>query len=92
MEMERIVVMAETEEMQVPAAMETADMVVQAEITGEMGGEGGVAMVMVMAVAEVMLDGEGEMEELAVEVVLAAKMALPVRVQPDKRHFSKLSL
>ncbi|HII2982205.1 TPA: hypothetical protein ACY2HE_003558 [Yersinia enterocolitica] len=86
-ETDRIVVMAETEEMQVPVAMETAGMVGQVEITGEMGAEGGMAMVMGMVVAVVMLDGEGEVEDQVVEVALAAKTALRVRVRPDKRHF-----
>ncbi|CFQ73578.1 Uncharacterised protein [Yersinia similis] len=66
--------------------METAGMVVREVITGEMGDEGEMEMVLEMVVAVVMLDGEGEVEDQAVEVALAAKMVLPVRVRPDKRR------
>lgn len=79
-------VMVETEEMQEPTVMETAGMVVREVITGEMGDEGEMEMVLEMVVAVVMLDGEGEVEDQAVEVALAAKMVLPVRVRPDKRR------
>ncbi|WP_145501533.1 hypothetical protein, partial [Yersinia similis] len=81
-----IVVMVETEEMQEPTVMETAGMVVREVITGEMGDEGEMEMVLEMVVAVVMLDGEGEVEDQAVEVALAGKMVLPVRVRPDKRR------
>ncbi|CNC66383.1 hypothetical protein [Yersinia similis] len=84
--MDLIVVMVETEEMQEPTVMETAGMVVREVITGEMGDEGEMEMVLEMVVAVVMLDGEGEVEDQAVEVALAAKMVLPVRVRPDKRR------
>ncbi|SUP81342.1 hypothetical protein ACILPN_11655 [Yersinia wautersii] len=84
--MDLIVVMVETEEMQEPTVMETAGMVVREVITGEMGDEGEMEMVLAMVVAVVMLDGEGEVEDQAVEVALAAKMVLPVRVRPDKRR------
>lgn len=78
--------MVETEEMQEPTVMETAGMVVREVITGEMGDEGEMEMVLEMVVAVVMLDGEGEVEDQVVEVALAAKMVLPVRVRPDKRR------
>ncbi|ADV97903.1 hypothetical protein LDH64_12925 [Yersinia pestis] len=84
--MDLIVVMVETEEMQEPTVMETAGMVVREVITGEMGDEGEMEMVLEMVVAVVMLDGEGEVEDQVVEVALAAKMVLPVRVRPDKRR------
>ncbi|OUY10124.1 hypothetical protein BFI40_21905 [Yersinia pestis subsp. microtus bv. Altaica] len=84
--MDLIVVMVETEEMQEPTVMETAGMVVREGITGEMGDEGEMEMVLEMVVAVVMLDGEGEVEDQVVEVALAAKMVLPVRVRPDKRR------
>ncbi|OUY87129.1 hypothetical protein BFI44_21865 [Yersinia pestis subsp. microtus bv. Altaica] len=84
--MDLIVVMVETEEMQEPTVMETAGMGVREVITGEMGDEGEMEMVLEMVVAVVMLDGEGEVEDQVVEVALAAKMVLPVRVRPDKRR------
>ncbi|EPU8566495.1 hypothetical protein ACVZYT_004265 [Yersinia enterocolitica] len=72
--------------MQEPTVMETVDMVVREVITGEMGDEGEMEMVPEMVVAAVMLDGGEEVEVQAVEVVLAARMVLPVRVRPDKRR------